>query len=449
MLYTKTQLPQPSRRVRPRPWRRVSLAVLAVAAVAYFAWFRAANSAATPATPAAPAAGWRIDLFGAAGGRVDSSGGQKFGGAVLAGRTLLLPAGAEFSILAQPTGACGFFAENSAAGSWNGEGGILAPPGAGAEGWRQAGRAPAQPGLYQWTWHARHATPQAQPGLSAGGTEAEDAGACSTAAPQPGGGAFSEPVLNVLVLARAEMLAHGERTEVKVNGKSIGAYPDPARSSLRRVRECAHLYQPPALFAALTPRTSSLLLGPDLELGQLIAFKDYHGPDGRKVYTAQRHTDVLPPRADLIDKLAKLRERLRKNGVAVTRFRITSGFRTPDYNRSIGGAAFSRHCYGDAVDLCIDENNDRRMDDLNGDGRIDRKDGLVIAQACRELELEGAVALGGIGVYEWDGEDSVRSHVHIDCRGYIARWGQSGSGKARKSFTWWPKAEFSEEDSGE
>jgi hypothetical protein len=48
-------------------------------------------------------------------------------------------------------------------------------------------------------------------------------------------------------------------------------------------------------------------------------------------------------------------------------------------------------------------------------------------------------------VYEWSGEESVRSHVHIDCRGYVSRWGTAG----RRSFVWWPKAEFGEDDGGD
>ena len=186
---------------------------------------------------------------------------------------------------------------------------------------------------------------------------------------------------------------------MRVNGKSIGAYSNPLSSSVKRVREHANLYVPPKLFALLTSETAKLRLGPDFELGELIAFKDFVGADGHKVYTTERHTDVLPLRQDLIEKLIKLRERLRQKGVAVTRFAVTSGFRTPDYNRQIKGAQFSRHCYGDAVDIYIDENNDHHMDDLNGDGKLDRKDGLIIANACRELELEGAVVPGGIGVY--------------------------------------------------
>lgn len=371
----------------------------------------------------APLAGWRIDVGPLANSRGSESAAQRFGGRFAPGKVFFVPAGAPFQVTPEPPDAAGMFVELSSDGSWDHTGGELNPPAASV----QRCRAPMQPGLYHLSWRSE------TPGLPDSKTPR------------------LQDSLDVLVLARAETAASGAGVpaRVSVNGKMIGAYPDPEKSSVRRVRENAHQYRPPRFFAELTPQTIPIRLGPDFDLGQLVAFKDYHGPDGRKVYTTQRHTDVLPPRPELIDKLIKLRERLRARGVKVTRFWITSGFRTPDYNRSIGGAAFSRHCYGDAVDLCIDEDHDKRMDDLNADGRIDRKDGIIIANACRELEAEGAAVPGGIGVYEWDGEDSVRSHVHIDCRGFITRWGQSGSGKHKKSFTWWPKAEFQEEENGE
>ena len=261
-----------------------------------------------------------------------------------------------------------------------------------------------------------------------------------------------EPVitLDVVVLTRGEAIKKGYLTTLKVNDKVLGAFHDPEKSTLKRVRENANRYLVPKFFADLTPDAINLPVGDGLTLGDFVAYKDYHGPDGKKVFTTERHTDVFPPHPELIDKLVKLRARLLQKGVKFTHFWITSGFRTPDYNHIIGGAAYSRHCYGDAVDLCIDEGGNHRMDDLNGDGKVDRKDGLIIANACRELEQEGAVVPGGIGLYEWDGEESVRSHVHIDCRGYMVRWGQIGSGKYKKSFTWWPKSEFTpDEDQGE
>jgi len=331
------------------------------------------------------------------------------------GQVLFVPAGVDFSILAEPMGAKGMFVERSGAASWDHEGGELNPAREGNGYWAQDAKAPQQPGLYQLVWKDLNDN------------------------------TMTLHSLQVLVMGRAEASTRGDRTTVKVDGKSIGQYLDPTKSPVKRVRENAHLYHPPQYFTSIQNGLDQLKLGPDFELGNLIAFKDYYGNDGKKVYTTQRHTDVLPARADLIDKLVRLRQRLRDKGVKVTRFWVTSGFRTPDYNKSIGGAAYSRHCFGDAVDICIDEDGDKHMDDLNGDGKLDRKDGIIIGDACRELELEGAVVPGGIGVYEWSGEESVRSHVHIDCRGYVSRWGTAG----RRSFVWWPKGEFSEEEGGD
>ena len=393
---------------------RVVLPIVAVAAILIFAAvvLRPRCQSVVPPSVTAPvntpATGWRVE--------VACEDPQHFGGNFSPSKVLFVPAGAFFHVTAEPATAAGCFAEPSAA--WDHAGGEMNPPAQFPAGCRQDCRAPTEPGLYRLLWKDRDSRSDA-------------------------------PQLPVVVLTRAELHTQGDRTAAKVYGKTIGAYHEPSLSSVRRVRENVQQYQIPQYFALLTPKTIDLQLGPDFTLGQLVAFKDYHGPDGHKVYTTERHTNVFPPRPELIDKLVKLRFLLRAQGVKVTRFWLTSAFRTPEYNRSIGGAAYSRHCFGDAVDLVIDEDNDKRMDDLNGDGKVDRKDGIVIGNACRELELEGAVVPGGIGVYEWDADDSVRCHVHIDCRGYISRWGQIGAGKYKKSFTWWPKAEFQEEESGE
>jgi len=401
----------PSRTPPPKSYRKsivISLAIIAMIIIAVAAAPRGHGTMiALPAPGSKPMelSAFKIDVPLDA----QQNSGQRFSGRFAPGQVFFVPAGATFRISGEPA-LEGSFADIS--GNWNREGGELDS---------MHCRAPRQPGLYHLVWQS----PLAPPGCD------EKFG------------------LNVLVLTQAESAVHGEKTMLKVNGKSIGGYHDPLQAPVRRVREHAQLYRVPQFFAALTPETTGLKLGPDFELGDLVAFRDYHGPDGKKVFTTLRPTDVLALRPELIDKLIKLRQRLREKGVKVTRFWITSGFRTPDYNHSIGGASFSRHCYGDAVDLCIDEDNDKHMDDLNGDGRIDRKDGIIIGNACRELEAEGAVVPGGIGVYEWDGDDSVRCHVHIDCRGYVSRWGQIGSGKNKKSFVWWPKAEFQEDEGGE
>ena len=55
---------------------------------------------------------------------------------------------------------------------------------------------------------------------------------------------------------------------------------------------------------------------------------------------------------------------------------IMSGFRTPEYNaqgvgRRGGRARDSRHQFGDAADIYVDNDGNGMMEDLDGDGRID------------------------------------------------------------------------------
>ena len=386
--------------------------------------------------------GWKLSI----GDERVRRGAQNFSGNVALNGVAYIPAGANFEIDVDPGEIQGALSDVSSGAIWDHEGGEIGAPAHTASGWKQTCRAPNQPGLYHLNWipHSDSApvTPPAPKALPAAtpALALDERRVALASLPTASAG------LDVLILAEAQFHPQSDRTSVRVNGKPIGNYLDPKQSPVRRVRENAAGYQIPRFFAILTPETSKLHLGEDFDLEQLIAFKDYHGPDGKKIFTTQRHTDLIPICPALIQKLVKLRERLREKGVKVTRFWVTSGFRTPEYNKQIGGAAYSRHCYGDAVDICIDEDGDHKMDDLNGDGRVDRKDGIIIGNACRELELEGAVVPGGIGVYEWDGDDSVKSHVHIDCRGYISRWGQIGSGRNKKSFVWWPKGEFQEDD---
>ena len=362
--------------------------------------------ATVPDDSAGPAAlrGWTLTLPA----HQPDAQAATFTGAHSPRDTLFVPAGAEMALQAEPS-RVGLLISVSPA--WCEQGGRKPAHGEGGV----ALRAPHKPGLFTLHWRHPALTP--------------DAGA-----------------LRVLVLQRAAVHAisgkDGEtQTRLSVNGKSIGAYLDPAFSSVEKVRENAGRYAPPSHFTTLDRSLLDLAVGDGLELGTLVAFMDYRDKDGKKVFTAERHTNVLPVNRSLCRKLTLLRERLRAQGVKLTRFWITSGFRTPDYNRKIGGAHFSRHCYGDAVDLCVDEDGDKHMDDLNGDGRLDRLDGSVVALACAALEAEGLAEPGGIGVYEWDGEDSVRSHVHIDCRGYTARWGQCARGKKKTGYDWWSGTE--------
>jgi hypothetical protein len=97
----------------------------------------------------------------------------------------------------------------------------------------------------------------------------------------------------------------------------------------------------------------------------------------------------------------------------------------------------------------IDEDGDDRMDDLNGDGKVDQRDALVIAEAVRRLELSGKVRPGGIGVYAMDDPEAVGAYVHFDARGYMTRWGSVWRNGHKRDLDWWPPAEFKQDANDE
>jgi uncharacterized protein YcbK (DUF882 family) len=90
---------------------------------------------------------------------------------------------------------------------------------------------------------------------------------------------------------------------------------------------------------------------------------------------------------------------------------VSSGFRTPLYNRSVPRAAGdSRHQYGDAADLAID---------VDGDGRVTYADAVAVARAVERVEQRYPDLVGGLGLY---GNHGTSPYVHIDVRGKPSRW---------------------------
>jgi hypothetical protein len=146
--------------------------------------------------------------------------------------------------------------------------------------------------------------------------------------------------------------------------------------------------------------------------------------DGGLPATARGLTlSPLSPR--LLDKLELTIQELEAVGVTVTNVGVVSGFRTPHYNMRGGDprgrGALSRHMYGDAADIFIDNDRDGQMDDLNGDGRVDLSDARMIAEAAERVERRFPHLIGGIGVYR-PRPGAHSGFVHIDTRGYRARW---------------------------
>ena len=128
----------------------------------------------------------------------------------------------------------------------------------------------------------------------------------------------------------------------------------------------------------------------------------------------------------LVDKLELVIDDLTAHGVRVDHLAIMSGFRTPEYNvQGVGRggrARDSRHQYGDAADVFVDNDGSGRMADLNHDGRVNYRDAQVLRDAVDRVEAAHPELVGGVGVYR--GNSMHGPFAHIDARGVRARWGR-------------------------
>lgn len=131
-------------------------------------------------------------------------------------------------------------------------------------------------------------------------------------------------------------------------------------------------------------------------------------------------------REELVDKLELVIADLSSRGMEVRRMTVMSGFRTPQYNGGggEGRSGVSRHMYGDAADVFVDNDGNGRMDDLNRDGRVDHRDARVILDAVERVERRHPSLAGGVGVYRANSAHG--PFAHVDVRGWRARWGLIG-----------------------
>jgi hypothetical protein len=172
-------------------------------------------------------------------------------------------------------------------------------------------------------------------------------------------------------------------------------------------------YARPSGLVEVTEENRGTFVAPHFTLGEFVSKQ----PGGYPKYLVLRERLLL--------KLEMLLEEASRRGLSVTTFRIMSGYRTPYYNRSIGNETrYSRHLYGDAADIYVDEDGDGVMDDLDGDGHADLEDARVLASLVERLSHSSWYRPfeGGLGLYRAN-----RAHgpfVHVDVRGYRARWGE-------------------------
>jgi hypothetical protein len=194
-------------------------------------------------------------------------------------------------------------------------------------------------------------------------------------------------------------------TAATIGGFMVGRYESrPLRGDPMYVR--------PAGFVEVTEANRGVRVAPHFTLGQFVS-KQKHG-----------YPTYLVIRERLLLKLELLLEEVRSAGLPASTFRILSGYRTPYYNRTIGNETrYSRHVYGDAADIYVDEDGDGTMDDLNHDGRTNLDDARALASVIEGLSGKSWYAPfeGGLGLYRANAAHG--PFIHVDVRGRPARWG--------------------------
>jgi hypothetical protein len=207
--------------------------------------------------------------------------------------------------------------------------------------------------------------------------------------------------LNVFVMVPREQIQDGY-----LNGYRIGHYPTETLRQMPR-------YNPPRGLIEVTAENEDTLVSPHFRLRQFLCKQE----GGYPKYM------ILDAR--LLATLEQLLEMVNARGYRAQTFSVMSGYRTPHYNRAIGNrTTYSRHLWGDAADIFIDEApRDGKMDDLNQDGVIDTHDADLIYQLIENASQPRLqkIFMGGLARYR-----ETSSHgpfIHVDARGSYARWG--------------------------
>ncbi len=209
-------------------------------------------------------------------------------------------------------------------------------------------------------------------------------------------------------LSLITLLPFADKVNGRVGDYHLGRFP----AEKRPPRSAA--YENPDGFIEVT------LENKDTPVSEHFRLSDFLTHDQKNIWPK-----YLVLREALVDKLELVMVELQRRGIDAQRMRVMSGFRSPQYNQrgvGRGRARDSRHQYGDAADIMVDNNGDNRLDDLNRDGRVNSKDMRILADAVESVERQYPELVGGLGLYR---ANSARGpFIHVDVRGQRARWGR-------------------------
>lgn len=228
-----------------------------------------------------------------------------------------------------------------------------------------------------------------------------------TAEDSPGVYALNDSLDGGRPFALITMVPFTYKAKGRVGGYRVGWWP----AERRRARSAT--YANPDGFIRVTPDNE------DTPVSEHFRLRDFLTHDQEDVWPK-----YLVLREELVDKLELIIDDLADHDHPDADVVIMSGFRTPEYNamgvgRRGGRARDSRHQFGDAADIYVDDGHGV-MEDLNGDGRIDTRDVHVLLEAVDRVEAAHPELVGGAGVYR--GTKAHGPFLHVDVRGDRVRW---------------------------
>lgn len=122
------------------------------------------------------------------------------------------------------------------------------------------------------------------------------------------------------------------------------------------------------------------------------------------VFSSGRNTFFLLVNKNLLYKILDLNKALKNSGYNPNGFTVRESFRPPVLNEAVGGATGSQHLYGNAADLIVE--------DADNNGTVDINDKQILLNLLEKIIGNS----GGIGRYPGT------KTIHIDVRGFCARW---------------------------
>jgi len=177
----------------------------------------------------------------------------------------------------------------------------------------------------------------------------------------------------------------GHRLALVTDSGLTGTYPSPGRNPFGSRRQ-VH-YARVGYFIDLSRASLSARVSENFTIGEYLNPTVRRG--GRRAYVD----------AQIVYHLQQVRSGLGRPLV------VSSAFRDPEHNRDVGGATYSRHLYGDAVDIDVDQS----APDANARAQEIYNEARDVGIDYVQPLTETSVSVGGSQRASW---------VHVDDRGF-------------------------------